>query len=70
MKLEEIYELGNLFFEDVNSNQMSNVEWCHLDSSDLVKIIGGSCPHATHDQIQFSKCNSTILENFETHQEF
>lgn len=68
MQLEEYFDLGNLFFEDVNFDQISDVDGSHLDSSDLVEITDGSCPYTMHDPIQSSKGNFIFLESFGTHQ--
>lgn len=44
MQLEESFDLGNLFVEDVNFDQIRDVSGCHLDNSDLVETTDGSCP--------------------------
>jgi len=70
VNLEESFYLRNLFVEDINYNQISDVEGCHLDGNDLVRITGGSHPCTMHNPIQSSKCIAIILESFRNYQEF
>ena len=69
MELEESFDLGNFFAENVNSNRITDINGYHLDCSDLVKITGGSSPCTIHNMIQSSKFNYIILESSGTHQE-
>jgi len=61
--------LGNLFVENIHFYQISYVDGCHLDNSDIVEIIDGSCPYTMHDLIQSLISHSTTLESSNAYQE-
>lgn len=66
VKLEEYFDLVNIFVEDVNYNQINDVDGLHLDNSDLIEIYNGSYPYNMHYLIESSISHSKILERYNT----
>lgn len=69
VKLEESFDLGNMFVENVNYDQICDVHDFHLGNNDLVEITDGSFPYIMHDLIQSLISHSTILESSRTYEE-
>jgi len=66
LAIRNYYNWSSLFQK---SDQTNDVDRCHLDSGDPVKLIDGNCPHAICDLTQFTKCCYLFFQSFRTCQE-